>query len=170
MKLVELTREQPHGYKAFFMDGLRLHGDCFRISLNDEAREAFPTTGTADSFTLGILTDAGTLAGVVSCQREGQTRERMRHKGLLFRMYVAAEYGGQGLGQQLVGEVVRRVREQTDIEQLNLTVVATNTSAKRLYEKAGFRSFSVERNALKNGTVYYDEEQMVLFVNRNGQP
>ena len=63
-------------------------------------------------------------------------------------------------------EVIRRVREQTDIEQINLTVIATNLQAKRLYEKAGFRSFALELNAFKDGGLYHDEEQMVFVVNR----
>jgi RimJ/RimL family protein N-acetyltransferase len=66
----------------------------------------------------------------------------------------------------LLDEIIRRVQEQTDIEQINLTVVATNESAKRLYEKAGFRSFAREPNAIKDGNAYYDEEQMVLFLNQ----
>lgn len=166
MRIIELTHEHPHDYNAFFTSGLHAHRSCFRISPDDEAREPFPTTGSIDSFTLGLLTDAGTLAGVVSFQREGQMREKLRHKGLLFRMYVSAEHGGKGFGRQLVDEIIRRVQEQTDVEQINLTVVATNESAKRLYEKAGFRSFARETNALKDGNLYYDEEQMVLFLNR----
>lgn len=167
MVLTELTTTtHADRYKAFFLTGLHQHRDCFRISPADEAAEPFPTQGTADSFTLGLLTDAGDLAGVVSFQREGQTRQKLRHKGLLFRMYVAQEFAGQGLGWRLVAEVIRRVREQTDIEQINLTVVATNLAAKRLYESLGFRSFALERHALKDGDAYYDEEQLVLFLNR----
>lgn len=166
MNIIELTGEHPHGYKAFFTSGLRAHRNCFRITPDDEAREPFPTTGTAGSFTLGLLTDAGTLAGVVSFQRDGQTREKLRHKGVLFRMYVSAEHGGRGFGRRLLDEIIRRVREQTDVEQINLTVVATNLQARRLYEKVGFRSFARELNAHKDGDLYYDEDQMVLFLNR----
>ena len=166
MRIVELTNEHLHDYKSLFMSGLRQYRDCFRISPDDELPEPFPTHGTAHSFTLGLLTDTGELAGVVSFQRDGQTREKLRHKGLLFRMYVSAEHGGRGFGRQLLDEVIRRVREQTDIERINLTVIATNLQAKRLYEKAGFRSFALELNAFKDGGLYHDEEQMVFVVNR----
>lgn len=50
------------------------------------------------------------------------------------------------------------------MEQINLTVIATNTVAKRQYEKLGFHSFALEKNAIKDNGVYYDEEQMVLFL------
>jgi ribosomal protein S18 acetylase RimI-like enzyme len=166
MKLIELTEQESFNYKAFFTEGLQAHRDCFRISPADEASEPFPTKATPDSFTLGILTDNNNLAGVVSFQREGQTRQKIRHKGLLFRMYVAAEHSGRGYGRALLDELIRRVRAQTDIEQINLTVVETNINAKRQYEKLGFQTFSVELNALKDTGVYYDEVQMVLFLNR----
>ena len=166
MKLIELTENEPFDYKTFFIKGLHAHRDCFRISPDDEAQEPFPTNGTTDSFTLGILAESGELAGVVSFQREGQSREKIRHKGLLFRMYVAAEHAGRGYGRALIADVIRRVREQTDIEQINLTVVATNVNAKRQYEKFGFQTFSTERNALKDNGLYHDEAQMALLLNR----
>lgn len=169
MTLIELTETDSIRYKAFFTEGLHRHANCFRISPTDEQTEPFPTRGTPDSFTLGLLTDNDSLAGVVSFQREGQTRQKLRHKGLLFRMYVTSDYAGQGLGRRLLEEIIRRVQTQTDIEQIVLTVVATNTSAKRLYEKMGFRSFSYEPKAIKDGNVYHDEEQMVLiFPNSAG--
>ncbi len=99
MRLVELNAGQNFGYDTFFAEGLRKHRDCFRISPTNRATEPFPTSGQADSFTLGLLTDSDKLAGVVSFQREGRTREKIRHKGLLFRMYVAAEHSGQGYGK-----------------------------------------------------------------------
>lgn len=165
MRLIELTTTDNFGYDAFFTQGLRKHGDCFRISPTDQASEPFPTSGQDDSFTLGLLTDTDELAGVVSFGREGQTREKIRHKGLLFRMYVAAEHSGQGYGKILLDEIIRRARLLPNLEQINLTVIATNTVAKRQYEKVGFRQFAFEKNAIKKGDTYYDEEQMVLFLN-----
>ncbi len=164
MTFIELTAEDNYAYQAFFTQALLKHRDCFRISPDDEVREAFPTRGTSDSFTLAALTVNNQLAGVVSFQREGATREKLRHKGLLFRMYVSADYGGQGIGKQLMERLIEKVKAGTDIEQITLTVIASNTTAKKLYEKFGFRTFATEKNAIKDNGVYYDEEQMVLFL------
>jgi RimJ/RimL family protein N-acetyltransferase len=167
MTIIELTEaEHFHAYKAFFTSGLEAHGDCFRITPEDEQREPFPTKGTPDSFTLGMVNPLGALVGVVSFERDGRTRKRFRHKGLLFRMYVAAEHGGKGIGRQLIDELLLRVQRDTDVEQINLTVVATNQPARKLYYKFGFRTFSVEKQAMKEGTIYYDEETMVLYLER----
>ena len=166
MQLLEITQQQESLYKSFFIQGLQKHKDCFRISEADEANEPFPTKGTNDSFTLACLNDDDSWMGVVSFEREGKNRERLHHKGLLFRMYVAQEFGGLGLGKQLVEAVISRVIQNTNIEQINLTVIASNLNAKKLYEQFGFTSFSVEHNAIKEGNNYYTEEQMVLFLKR----
>ncbi|WP_052731090.1 GNAT family N-acetyltransferase [Spirosoma radiotolerans] len=164
MRLVELTATENYGYQAFRMMGFHRHQDCFRSKPSDQVKAPFPTAGMPDNFTLGFITATNELAGVVSFEREGQTRQKFRHKGLLFGMYVAEEYSGQHLGRLLLEETIRRVRLVSDIEQINLTVIATNHRARSLYEKLGFTSFAYEKNALKDGDMYYDEEQMVLFL------
>lgn len=165
MKLVDLTAAENYGYQSFIMGGLIAYRHCFRISPNDQINEPFPTLGLPDSFTLGLLTPSDELAGVVSFQREGQSREKIRHKGLLFRMYVSPAHSGKGLGRMLLDETIRRARLLPAMEQINLTVVSTNDTAKRQYQKLGFRSFALEKNALNDEGIYYDEEQMVLFLN-----
>ncbi|QMW03784.1 GNAT family N-acetyltransferase [Spirosoma foliorum] len=170
MRLVELTATENFGYRQFLVEGIRKHQDCFRSTPADQLNKPFPTNGTADSFTLGMLNTADELAGVVSFQREGQYHEKFRHRGLLFGMYVADKYTGQGLGRILLEETIRRVRLVPDIEQINLQVLANNSRAKRQYEKLGFRSFSFEKNAIKDGDIYYDEELMVLFLTDNTHP
>jgi cyclohexyl-isocyanide hydratase len=163
MEVSEIHSRDIDAYQAFFLKGLREDGASFRISPGDEKDAPFPTRGTPDSFTLGAFADQR-LAGIVSFQREGRDREKLRHKGLLFRMYVDPQFRGKGVGQALIKALLGRVEMLGDIEQINLTVVASNPVAKKLYEKFGFVSFAVEKNALKWQGHYYAEEQMVLFL------
>jgi RimJ/RimL family protein N-acetyltransferase len=51
------------------------------------------------------------------------------------------------------------------VEQVCLTVVASNVAARRLYSAAGFEEYGVERRALKVGSEYYDDVLMVLPLN-----
>ncbi|MCO5949669.1 GNAT family N-acetyltransferase [Mucilaginibacter flavidus] len=164
MKIVELTAGHNYNYKEFILKGLKAHPDAFRISPVDEVNEPFPTTGNPYSFTLGAINDDNTLAGVVSFKTETANREKLMHKGLLFRMYVSAENAGKGVGRKLVEHLLARVRELDDIEQVNLTVVATNENAKRLYTTFGFEIFSFEKRAIKLKDTYLDENAMVLFT------
>jgi RimJ/RimL family protein N-acetyltransferase len=59
-----------------------------------------------------------------------------------------------------VQQVVAHAR--TVVEQVCLTVVASNVAARRLYSAAGFEEYGLERRALKVGDEYYDEVLMVL--------
>ncbi|MEO8885973.1 MAG: GNAT family N-acetyltransferase [Mucilaginibacter sp.] len=164
MKIIELTTTQHYNYKDFILKGLKTHPDAFRISPQDELNEPFPTLGNSHSFTLGALDEQDKLAGVVSFKTEIANREKLAHKGLLFRMYVGASHSGKGIGKQLMKKLIERVKELPDIEQINLTVVASNNRAVGLYKSFGFEPFSLERKAIKSNDYYLDEYTMVLFL------
>ncbi|RYZ95845.1 MAG: GNAT family N-acetyltransferase [Sphingobacteriaceae bacterium] len=157
----EIYAGQLPVYKAFLKVGLINDADSFRLSASDDRDTPFPTYGKPDSFTLGAYA-ANELAGVVSFEREGATHEKLRHKGLLFRMYVSPQYRGKGIAKKLITEVIERARSLGDIEQVNLTVIATNPTAIKLYEQFGFTTFSTEVNACKLNGKYLTENQMVL--------
>lgn len=159
--LKEITSKELSIYKSFFKAGLEEDEEHFRIAPEDDAEAAFPTEARKDSFTLGVFVD-GQLAGTVSFMRDGVNRVKLRHKGTLFRMFVSKKYRGLGIGKKLMEAVIARVHAETDIEQINLTVVARNHTAKQLYEKYGFKVFSVEEHAIKWKGKYFTEEQLVL--------
>ncbi|MBD2766663.1 GNAT family N-acetyltransferase [Hymenobacter sp. BT664] len=163
MQIKELyaVSDEPR-YQDFFLQGLLAHPACFRIS-PDEAMEPFPTAGTADSFTLAMEEETtGQLLGVVSFKRAEANRAKLRHRGLLFRMYVDQQAQGKGVGIQLIRALLARVRALGDVRQVNLTVIASNTPARQLYLKLGFIPFALERNAVAHETGYLDEESMAL--------
>ena len=68
--------------------------------------------------------------------------------------------GAKGLAAALVQQVVEHAR--TLVEEVCLTVVASNAAAIRLYGAAGFKEYGLERRALKVGSEYYDEVLMAL--------
>ena len=82
-------------------------------------------------------------------------------------MYVSPVHRGKGIAKELIAETIKKVEAVGDIEQINLTVVSDNSTAKSLYEKFGFKSFATEKNAIKHKGKYFTEEQMVLFLNEN---
>jgi RimJ/RimL family protein N-acetyltransferase len=163
IEIKEIHAADLIAYKQFLMQGLEQDEQNFRISPGDEKDALFPTKDKPDSFTLGAF-EGSQWAGIVSFQREGENREKLRHKGLLFRMYISPGFRGKGIGQALIEELLKRVKALKDIEQINLTVVADNAIAKKVYEKFGFRSFAREFHAMKWKGKYYTEEQMVLFL------
>ena len=154
MIIRELISTDVAAYQALMLCGLQAHPEFFRISAKDAGEPMVPfAPSRVDAFTLGAWLHEGQLAGVVSFARE--TQEKLRHKALLYRMYVRAESSGRGIGRNLVQEVVRRA------------VVSLNLRAKRLYGSEGFTVFAREERGLKMGEAYCDEEQMALRLVRS---
>lgn len=75
-------------------------------------------------------------------------------------MFVKAEARGTGLGRSLIARVLEHAA--STVEEIRLTVVATNMAAIRLYKRAGFEQYGLERRALKIGEDYHDEVLMAL--------
>lgn len=161
MIIRELTSADAVIYQALILYGLSEHVESFRIAAQDTGEPLVPFASCRpDAFTLGAWRADDELVGVVSFERE--TRTKSRHKGLLYRMYVRADASGIGIGKQLIQDTIRRASEIEGLEQINLTVVASNSRAKQLYSSVGFKSFALEERSLKMGDIYYDEEQMAL--------
>lgn len=110
-------------------------------------------------FTLGAF-QADRLVGMVTFVRE--FKPKIIHKGNLYAMYVAPEARGQGIGKKLVTELIQRASQLSGLEQINLSVISENAAAKALYASCGFEVFGIERNAMKAGNQYWDEENMAL--------
>ena len=165
IEIKEITSEIIDQYKKLISKGLIEDESCFRIAPEDEQLEAFPTQDKADSFTLGAF-ESNQLIGVASFKREGANRLKLRHKGLLFKIYVDSAHRQRGIASDLIQAVIHRVRQIEDIEQINLTVIPTNKHAKKLYEKFGFETYAQEKKAVKWKGKYFDEDQMKLFIDR----
>ena len=103
--------------------------------------------------------DAAALWGIAGLEPE--QRAKNRHKATVVGMYVAAEAAGRGVGRALVEAVVRDARA-TGIELLVLTVTEANHNATRLYQRAGFRSFGVEPDAIRVGGRSFAKKHMYL--------
>lgn len=161
IEIIEIKSNQVEQYKKFLTFGLINDEENFRITPNDDLNASFPTKDKLDSFTLGAYSN-NELAGIVSFTRDGGDREKLRHKGILFRMYVSKDFRRQGIAKKLIERVIERVKMISDIEQINLTVISNNNNAKKLYEKFGFKTFGSESNAIKWKGKYFTEDQMAL--------
>lgn len=162
-KIIEIRASQNIEYKAFLNVGLFYDEENFRITPTDDLNAPFPTKDKLDSFTLGAYVQ-DQLVGIVSFTRDGVDREKLRHKGILFRMYVSKEFRGQGIARELIEKLTEKVKQISDIEQINLIVIANNDKAKSLYEKLGFVTYGSERNAIKWKAKYFAEDQMTLKI------
>jgi ribosomal protein S18 acetylase RimI-like enzyme len=161
IEIREILSKEIEQYKMFLTAGLQSDEENLLITLKDNADAPFPTKDRNDSFTLGAYAE-NVLAGVVSFVRDGEDREKLRHKGIMSTMYVSKEFRGHGIARKLLEELIKRVKTISDIEQINLIVIANNSRAKQLYEKFGFEKFGTEQNSIKWKRKYFSEDQMVL--------
>jgi ribosomal protein S18 acetylase RimI-like enzyme len=63
-------------------------------------------------------------------------------RGHLYDLYVHADVRGRGVGRELIGATGQRLR-QRGVTHLSLDVALTNDSARRLYERLGFRPYDL---------------------------
>lgn len=153
----ELDTNDSEAYRRLWLQGITEHSSFFRIAPEDEPAPSIPTRGTADSFTLGVF--AGTeLVGIVSLERE--RRAKLRHKALIFRMFVSPKAAGRGLGKALLQAAQARAERIDGLRYLYLTVLAPNSRAIQLYASQGFEEFAREIGSVKIGEDFVDELQM----------
>lgn len=161
IEIKEILSSENELYKMFLASALQSDEESLLITHRDNTTAPFPTKDRNDSFTLGAYTE-NVLAGVVSFARDGEDREKLRHKGLMFTMYVLKEFRGRGIAQELLQSLIEKVKTVPDIEQINLIVISNNARAKQLYEKFGFKKYGTELNSIKWKGKYFSEDQMVL--------
>jgi ribosomal protein S18 acetylase RimI-like enzyme len=91
-------------------------------------------------------------------------RAKKLHKGSLWGVYVREAARGRGLGRALVTRVIEHARGQ--VVQLHAAVGTTNHAALSLYRTLGFTTYGIEPRGLACGGRYYDQELMVLMLDR----
>lgn len=164
MNIRLLTAADAEVYRELRLEGLQTNPEAFGSSFEEEkdiSLESFASRIEGQgTFTIGAF-NQGDLLGVATLVQANKMK--LKHKASIFAVYVSPKKRGLGIGKQLMVEVINQAKTIVDVEQINLTVVSSNESAKGLYTSLGFRVFGTERNALKIGQQYFDEDYMVLY-------
>jgi ribosomal protein S18 acetylase RimI-like enzyme len=103
--------------------------------------------------------DGDTLIAIAGLRRE--PLRQVAHKALVWGVFVAPAYRGNGTARRLLGEVLSHARE-SGIAQLHLCVNSQNAPAQALYRALGFTTYGVEVCAICVNGRYYDEDHMAL--------
>ncbi len=163
MKIKVITEESDiKAYYELLTKAITNEPQFFRVAPIDIKGEIFPTQDTVENFTLGAFSDEGELLGTVGFKRD--LFVKLKHKGLIFRMYVSEKAKGQGLGRELLHACIERATQDKSLKQIYLTVVATNHRAKNLYLSEGFETFAVEQNSIQMAeNQFVDENSMIKY-------
>jgi ribosomal protein S18 acetylase RimI-like enzyme len=148
------------GYRAVMLDAYALHPDAFTSSVTERA--ALPMSwwekrvSSASERVFGAFDD-GALCGVAGLSIE--TRDKTRHKGTLFGMYVPAARRGQGIGEALVHAVLDEARA-CGLLAVGLTVTHGNAGAGALYRRCGFSAWGIEPMAMRHEGAFFAKVHM----------
>jgi ribosomal protein S18 acetylase RimI-like enzyme len=105
--------------------------------------------------------DGERLIGIAGFNR--MARKRASHRGELVQVYVEPGYRSLNLGERLLRHVLDYAFTLDGIEQVQLSVIASNKTAIKLYEKLGFQSFGAQPHYFKVEDGYLDQQFMQLF-------
>ena len=163
-----LTAADVQPYKSLRDEALECAPESFSsdhaASANRPASAYAPRFGAPASghFFLGAFHSAGQLLGCIGCERE--LLPQQQHSARLVSMMVAPAAQRRGIGQQLLAACIHQAEQVPGLEQLTLTVTASNPHVVRLYERAGFRAWGLLPRAIVVRGVGYDQLHMVRLL------
>ena len=158
MEIRTLTADDAPEWWRLRLESLECDPEAFSASLRDHRKLSLEEVqrrlgvGSEDAFVIGAF-ELDSLAGMAGFYRE--PGEKNHHKGRR-----------AGLGRSLLRTVIDSARTIDGLEQILLSVAATQTAAAHLYRSLGFVPFGLEPRALKIGDRYIDEEYLILKLPR----
>ncbi len=108
-----------------------------------------------------VATDKDNIIGFISVERGGY--KRIKHTGYVV-IGIREQYRGSGIGNKLFSELDMWSIENK-VTRLELSVICSNTIAKHLYEKNGFKVEGIKKNAMIIDGKYVDEFYMAKIYN-----
>ncbi|MCA1058766.1 GNAT family N-acetyltransferase [Rossellomorea aquimaris] len=167
MEMTLLNESHAEDYWKLRLEMLKQSPSSFGSSYEEAVNRQNPIETTKERLTTQGISTFGyytgeKLVGTVTMVREEAMK--MNHKASIYAMYVSPLYRGQGLARRLIEAAIEHAKETEGIEQLLLTVVTTNDTARGLYLSCGFKPYGTEKRALKYNGEYHDEELMLLFL------
>ncbi len=165
MEIRILASKDAEKYQRLRIEALQNHPEAFSSSFEEEKDMPIQKTeerlNGKQSFTFGAFIEKD-LIGVATLIVE--TKIKIKHRATIVAVYVHPSARNTGIGKKLMHELINQAKALPEIEQIYLTVTASNYSAKHLYNSLGFKTYGIEKKALKVEGTYFDDELMVLFL------
>lgn len=169
MMAIIIRKLQPHEsavYREIRLSCLKTVPQYFGSTYEEEVLnpklmfETLIENDSQDHVMFGAFDDQR-LIGITGFNR--MARQRANHRGEVVQVYVEPIYRGQNIGEKLLRRVLEYAFALEGIEQVQLSVIANNKMAIKLYEKLGFKTFGVQPKYFKAGDTYMDQQFMQLF-------
>ncbi|MFE7065103.1 GNAT family N-acetyltransferase [Sutcliffiella sp. NPDC057660] len=165
MEIRKLQSSDAEKYFDLRLEALQTNPEAFASSYEEESKntpEIYQNRLEGDfSYTFGAF-EQEELIGVASLVLE--QKNKIKHRANIYGVYVTPEKRGLGVARKIMEASIKKARQLEGVEQIHLTVTASNEPAKKLYQSLGFKTYGIEKKALKLEHTYFDEELMVLFI------
>ncbi len=166
IQIRKLLPNESNSYREIRLECLKKFPRNFGSNYHDEKEKAklffqpFIEQLNIDNFVIGAFHN-NSIIGISGFNRyEG---EKTKHRGRIIQVYVNPEYQGQNIGTDIIKSTLAEAFKLTEIEQIEINVLATNKKAEKVYEKIGFEAYGLQKNYLKIGSTYYDHKMMMIF-------
>lgn len=151
---LEALKNEPSSFGSSYEDSLKLPDDTWKEQLQKSRDE--------NSSVMFFAKDGDRLVGMIGAF--WQSKEKTKHIGNIFGVYVDSKYRGKGIGKLLMEAILNKLDNMPQIEKIKLGVVTQQTPALKLYEKYGFKSIGKCVKELKVEGRYCDEYLMERFI------
>ncbi|MEE1657217.1 GNAT family N-acetyltransferase [Microvirga sp. CF3062] len=162
-----LEPSDAEGFRDLRLEALTVAPEAFGASYEEDASlplEAIRARLSASpNVVFGAFADHA-LAGMAGFAV--YDRVKARHKGLLWGVYVKAEWRGHRVGKRLVQSVIDHASRH--VIMLEAAVGLANDGARRTYHGLGFKPYGIQLKALRVGDTFYDEELLYLDLLQPG--
>jgi ribosomal protein S18 acetylase RimI-like enzyme len=172
MEIRLLTGDDANEYWRLRLEALEGDPEAFssspeehKVLSADEVKRRLGAGG--GGFLVAGAFENGQLIGTAGFYRE--KGPKVRHKGRIWGVYVTPKQRGAGFGRKIMELALERGQAIEGIEQVLLSVAATQTAAAKLYRSLGFEPFGREPRALKIGDRFIDEEYFILHLKNTRQ-
>ena len=162
-----LRAKDARCFRQLRLEALRKIPRAFGESASEHRRTSIKETtdrlrpSLKSGFVLGAFVD-GELVGVAGVARN--RGEKLRHKALVWGVYVKESVRLQGIGKALMSALISRACSLKGLEQLRLAVGFDQSAARKLYRSLGFQTYGLERRCMKVGRSYVAMEHMELLL------
>ncbi len=162
-----VTKDDVAAYWELRLEGLLRNPESFASSYEESVNQSMQSvleriSETDDNYIIGAFHNNDNLIGMSGFIRD--KRLKLSHKGLIWGVYVTANYRQRGIGKKMIEEIITRAKTLNGLTQINLSTMATNEAGIRLYQSFGFQTYGVEKKALRLDNVYLDEHLMALHL------
>lgn len=149
---LKALKEDPIAFTSSFEDSMDKLDDYWISHLNMKHHNSMMLFAKDE--------EADRLVGMVALIFND--KKRTKHVAELAGNYVDSDYRRRGIGSMMMEAIIHEAKENKLIKKINLSVVATQEPAVKLYEKFGFKKIGTLTDNFYLDEKYYD---LVLMEN-----